>query len=154
MVDHLPGTPDGKIHLVPDALDREAPAGLYAYRGDPGSPRFPLALVSPATRRTISSTFGQLHRDPVPLTLHPDDATARGLEPGDRLRVWNDLGEVRCQLAIDPDLRPGVAELPKGLWSHHTENGNTSNALVPDTYTDLGDGACFNDARVEVEAAD
>ena len=46
--------------------------------------------------------------------------------------------------------RPGVVALPKGLWSHHTENGATSNALSPDTLSDLGAGACFNDARVEV----
>ena len=26
----------------------------------------------------------------------------------------------------------------------------TGNALVPDSLTDLGAGACFNDARVEV----
>ena len=41
--------------------------------------------------------------------------------------------------------------LPKGLWRRHTANGYTANALVPDTLTDLGGGACFNDARVQVE---
>ena len=29
-------------------------------------------------------------------------------------------------------------------------NGSTANALVADAATDLGEGACFNDARVEV----
>ena len=43
--------------------------------------------------------------------------------------------------------------LPKGLWRKHTANGFTANALAPDTLTDLGGGACFNDARVQVEAA-
>ena len=28
--------------------------------------------------------------------------------------------------------------------------GHTATALAPDTLTDLGDGACFNDARVQV----
>jgi hypothetical protein len=42
-------------------------------------------------------------------------------------------------------------QLHKGLWSHHTRNGATANALAPDTLTDRGDGACYNDARVEVE---
>jgi hypothetical protein len=28
----------------------------------------------------------------------------------------------------------------------------TANALTPSTLSDLADGACFNDARVEVEA--
>ena len=40
---------------------------------------------------------------------------------------------------------------PKGVWRRHATNGFTSNALVPDTLTELGGGACFNDARVQVE---
>ena len=40
--------------------------------------------------------------------------------------------------------------LPKGLWRRSTRNGVTGTALVPDTLTDLGGGACFNDARVQV----
>ena len=41
--------------------------------------------------------------------------------------------------------------LPKGLWSHNTLDGNTANAVCPDSLSDLGGGACFNDARVQVE---
>jgi anaerobic selenocysteine-containing dehydrogenase len=67
------------------------------------------------------------------------------------VRVWNDLGEVVTHAHLDPDLKPGVAQLHKGLWSHHTRNGATANALAPDTLTDRGWGACYNDARVEVE---
>jgi anaerobic selenocysteine-containing dehydrogenase len=150
-VDVLPFTPDRRIHLMPEALDREAPDGLYAFRPDPGSARFPLALISPATERTISSTFGQLVEGPVPLGMCPADAAARGVAEGDVVRVHNELGEVSCPARLDPGLRPGVVVLPKGLWLRHTLGGGTSNALVPDDFTDLGDGACFNDARVEVE---
>lgn len=150
-VDVLPRTADQKVDLVPEALDREAPEGLYGYRELPASAAFPLALISPATSRTISSTLGELHRKLVPLELHPEDAARRGLGEGDAVRVWNDRGEVRTALRLNPDLVPGVALLPKGLWSHHTRSGTTANALVPDSLTDLGAGACFNDARVEVE---
>jgi anaerobic selenocysteine-containing dehydrogenase len=150
-VDVLPRTPDGKVHLVPEELDREAPQGLYAYQPDPATERFPLVLISPATGRTISSSLGELHPRPVPLELHPADAGARSIAEGDPVRVFNALGEVRCRARVNPDLRPGVALLPKGLWSHNTESGTTANALVPDTLADLGGGACFNDARVQVE---
>jgi anaerobic selenocysteine-containing dehydrogenase len=149
--DSFPLTPDRKVHLVPAALDREAPRGLYTFQEDPASPSFPLALISPATSRTISSTFGQLVRKRIPLEIHPGDAAARGISEGDAVRVWNDLGEVRLNARLNPDLRPGLVMLPKGLWSHNTLSGTTANALSPDTYTDLGQGACFNDARVEVE---
>jgi anaerobic selenocysteine-containing dehydrogenase len=67
------------------------------------------------------------------------------------VRIWNDLGEVRTLARLTADLRPGLVLLPKGLWSRHTQTGATANALAPDTYTDLGQGACFNDARVQVE---
>ncbi|HEY6320095.1 MAG TPA: molybdopterin-dependent oxidoreductase [Thermoanaerobaculia bacterium] len=150
-VDVFPRTADQRIDLVPEALDREAPAGLYGYRELPPSGAFPLALISPATSRTISSTLGELHRQLVPVELHPEDAARRGLGEGDAVRVWNDRGEVRTALRFNPDLAPGVALLPKGLWSHNTRSGTTANALVPDSLTDLGAGACFNDARVEVE---
>ena len=151
MVDVLPATADGKIHLVPEELDREAPHGLYAYQDDPATESRPLALVSPATHRTVSSTLGQLYRKQVAVELDPADARRRGLENGDRVRVYNHLGEVRCRVRVSDDLRPGVACLPKGLWSANTENGATANTLAPATLTDLAGGACFNDARVEVE---
>ena len=86
--------------------------------------------------------------------MHPDDAAARGIADGDAVRVWNELGEVRCTVRLNADLRPGVVLLPKGLWSHNTAHRRRRRTRWPPTrYTDLGGGACFNDARVEVEAA-
>jgi hypothetical protein len=41
--------------------------------------------------------------------------------------------------------------LPKGLWAKSTINGSTATALVPDSLTDIAGGACFNDARVQIE---
>ncbi len=152
-VDAFPQTADGRIHLVPETLDAEAPGGLYAYRPDPGSVRFPLALISPATDKTISSTLGELNRSRVPLELNTDDAARRGIEDGEPVRVFNELGEVRCRARVTDSLKPGVVLLPKGLWAHNTDTGATANALAPDTLTDLAGGACFNDARVEVEKA-
>ncbi|MEO6193591.1 MAG: molybdopterin-dependent oxidoreductase [Thermoanaerobaculia bacterium] len=149
--DAFPLTPDRKIHLVPEALDREAPYGLYAFQEEPGDGRHPLALISPATARRINSTLGQLEKGQVAVEIHPRDAEARGIAGGDAVRVWNDLGEVRVAARLNPDLRPGVAYLPKGLWSHNTLSGTTANALAPDTLADLGKGACFNDARVEID---
>ncbi len=150
-VDYLPRTEDGKVHLVPPDLDAETPHGLYRYQPDPATTRFPLALISPATNRTISSTLGELHRKQVPVMMHPDDATARGISGGDTVRVWNELGEVHCLASVRDETRPGVVMLAKGIWRHNTLNGMTSNLLVPDAYTDLGDGAVFNDARVDIE---
>jgi anaerobic selenocysteine-containing dehydrogenase len=149
-VDVAPGTPDGKITLWPEALDREAPLGLYAFVPDPGSDDYPLALISPASERTVSSTLGELDRPPVRLEMHPDDAISRDLEDGDDVEVVNALGKLECSVKVTVLVRPGTVAFPKGVWRRHTANGLTSNALVPDSLTDFAGGACFNDARVQV----
>ena len=148
-VDVFPDTPDGKIHLVPAALDREA-GGLYTYRGDPSTTEFPLALISPALATQISSTFGQLRKAPAQIELSKSDAAARGVVTGDPVRVWNTLGEVHCLAKVSGEVRDGVCVLPKGLWRKHTHNGFTANALIPQTFADLGGQAAYNDARVQI----
>jgi anaerobic selenocysteine-containing dehydrogenase len=149
-VDVFPLTPDRKINLFPDALEAEAPAGLYAFQPDPATEQYPLALISPASEKTVSSMLGELRERPGMLQMHPSDAAERGLSTDDPVRIFNDLGEVHCPVAVTPNVRPGTVSLSKGLWRKSTFNGSTSNALSPDTLTDLGAGACFNDARVQV----
>jgi anaerobic selenocysteine-containing dehydrogenase len=149
-VDVLPATPDGKVELCPADLDEASTHGLYHYQPDPGSERYPLALISPAIAQQISSTFGQLRKAPVAVELSPDDAGARKILDGAQVRIWNDLGEVVCRARISPHVRRGVAVLPKGLWRHHTANGASSNALIPQGVADLGGGPVYNDARVDI----
>ncbi len=149
-VDVFPNTNDGKVQLWSEALDAEAPQGLYSFIADPATEQFPLALISPASERTISSTLGELDRPAVRLEIHPADAQPRDLEDGDVVRVFNALGVLECPVKITGLVRPGTVSFPKGVWRRHTANRLTSNALVPDTLTDLGGGACFNDARVQV----
>jgi anaerobic selenocysteine-containing dehydrogenase len=149
-VDVFPNLPDRKVHLFPEEYERAAPLGLYQFQQDPATDRFPLTLISPASERTISSTLGELPRPDVKLRMNPDDASVRGLEDGDDVRVYNELGEVHCSLNVTPSIRSGTVSLPKGLWRRSTMNGFTTTALVPDALSDIGAGACFNDARVQV----
>jgi anaerobic selenocysteine-containing dehydrogenase len=149
-VDVFPNTPDRKVQLFSEELDESAPLGLYRFQPDPGTAQFPLALISPASERTISSTLGELPRSDVKLLMNPDDARERELSDGDMVRIFNELGEVHCPLNVAPTIRRGTVSLPKGIWRRNTRNNATGTALVPDTLTDLGGGACFNDARVQV----
>lgn len=141
----LPPTADGRAHLTPPVL------GADPFRYETPDETFPLALISPATSRTISSTLGEYNLPRLELTLHPDDAASRAIGDGDAVRVFNDLGEVHCTARLDPGLRPGTAAMPKGAWRRASANGRTSVALCPDHLGTAG-GACFNDARVEVAA--
>jgi anaerobic selenocysteine-containing dehydrogenase len=149
-VDVFPNTHDRKVDLFPVEYESSAPMGLYAFQPDPATVQYPLALISPASDRTITSTLGQLPRSDVKLLMHPADAEARRLADGDLVRIYNELGEVHCPLQVAPAIRPGSVCLPKGLWRRSTRNGATGTALVPDALTDIAGGACFNDARVQV----
>ncbi len=130
-------------------LPRPPPACIR-YQPDPSTAQFPLALISPATEKTISSTLGELRERAALLHIHPEDAATRGIAQSDPVRVFNALGELHCPANLNADVRQGTVAFSKGVWRRNTYNGSTSNALVPDTLTDLGDGACFNDARVQV----
>jgi anaerobic selenocysteine-containing dehydrogenase len=149
-VDVWPKTADGKVHLCPESLDAEAPVGLYGYQADPGSERYPFALISPGSERTVSSTLGELARPDVVVDINPQDAEPQQIEDGDTVCVFNDQGDVQVRARVSPLVRPGTLSMPKGVWRRHTVNGWTSNVLVPDGLTDLGGGACFNDARVQM----
>jgi anaerobic selenocysteine-containing dehydrogenase len=142
-----PGTDDGKIHLYPAALGPEP----YRYLDDPATPACPIALISPASNKTISSTMAEYNLPAARLEMNPEDAVERGLCQGDAVRVFNRLGEVHCLLDLDSRLRPGVASLAKGIWRKATLNRSAGTALVPDETTAVSGGACFNDARVQVE---
>jgi anaerobic selenocysteine-containing dehydrogenase len=149
----FPKTPSGRVELTSRYLERFYGQRVPTYR--PLAESAPLTLLSPASDQRITSTFGGLPSgDGVPaLEMHPTDAAARRLTEGARVRVWNGLGEVFLKLEITEAVRPGVVSSPKGAWMKTSENGQTVSALAPATHADLAQGACFNDARVEVEAA-
>jgi anaerobic selenocysteine-containing dehydrogenase len=99
----------------------------------------------------ISSTLGEFNYPTLRLTIHPADAAARHITDGDTVRVFNELGEVVCRAHVSAGIREGVVSLPKGAWRKSSLNGFTATALCPDDTNVVGGGACFNDARVEVE---
>ena len=137
---------DGRAHLV-----------------DPmhGAPRYvavtathPLTLISPASSKLVNSMFGEFQSPSPTIALHPVDAAARGLIAGQRVRVWNDLGELVVPVEVRDDTRPGVAVMSKGVWLRNHDDGVGVNALTPATGDALGNGACFNDTFVEVTLAE
>ena len=146
----VPRTPSGRIELESAALSAKYGAALPSYR--PVTSRYPLTLITPASDKRITSTFGGLRANdsPSPLEMNPADAAARGLVDGAAVKVWNDLGEVFLPLRITADVRPGVISSDKGAWLKTSRNGQTVSALAPTHKADLAEGACYNDARVEV----
>jgi anaerobic selenocysteine-containing dehydrogenase len=147
----FPKTPSGKIELRSSYLEKAYGQPLATFR--PVHSPYPLMLISPASDKRTTSTFGGLrYSDDVRLDMHPEDAAERQLRNGTMVRMWNDLGEVHLRLRITEDVRPGLVCSLKGAWFRTSANGQTVSALVPSHYADLCEGACFNDTRVEVAA--
>ena len=147
----LPRTPSGKIELLSQTLGNRYAASLPGYR--PVESSYSLTLITPASDKRITSTFGGLAAsdDTPTLDMNPVDAAQRGLTDGMRVRVWNDAGEVFLPLRVTTIVRPGVVVSEKGAWLRTSSNGQTVSALAPTHKADLAEGACFNDARVEVQ---
>jgi anaerobic selenocysteine-containing dehydrogenase len=148
----FPKTPSGKVELASTYLAEKYGARLPTWRSYQ-SP-LPLILISPASDRRITSTFGGVpaSESPPPLEMHPEDARARRLRDGDRVRVWNDLGEIHLPVRLTDTVRKGVVATLKGAWLSTSDNGQTVSALCPAHHADISEGACFNDTRVEVAA--
>ena len=101
----------------------------------------------------MSSTLGEFNLPELAVTIHPSDASSRGITSDDRVRVFNELGEVECIARVDERVAPGVVHMPKGAWNKSSRNGRVSTALSPAHVNEVAGGACFNDARVEVQTS-
>jgi anaerobic selenocysteine-containing dehydrogenase len=147
-----PRTPSGKVELESATLGARYGATLPGYR--PLASAYPLTLITPASDKRITSTFGGLAaNDAAPvLEMNPADAAARGLIDGASVKIWNELGQVFLRLRITAAVRAGVVSSEKGAWLRTSPNGQTVSALAPAHKADLADGACYNDSRVDVDA--
>lgn len=146
----------------PRQFEDSFPPGDRAALVDPqhGPPTFqpltatlPLTLISPASSKLINSMFGEFQSPSPAVTMHPFDARTRNLSAGQQVVVFNDIGSVATELQITEDTRPGVVVMSKGVWLRHHTDGWGVNALTPASGDPLGNGACFNDALVDVRPA-
>lgn len=153
-------TPSGKIELWSDEARArwgvpELPSWTEAgERPDPAG-RFPLHLLTPNTKNRIHSQFGHLETirrmAPAPfVAIHPTDARARGVAEGERVRVFNERGELRLPARFDHGLKRGCVAITNGFW---LTEGAAVNLLSEGRETDMGHGAAFHDNAVQVERA-
>ena len=127
-----------------------------AANGDPTlAERYPLALIAPASHHFLNSIFPNKpalrdKQGPLTIGLHPDDAAARGLTAGDRVRIHNDRGAFEAEVEITDAVRPGVVASSKGYWPKMLGGEANVNATVDERDSDMGGGAVFHDNRVEI----
>ncbi len=168
-------TPSGKIEVYSETIasfDYADCAGHAKWfdhdewLGGQQTKHFPLHLVSNQPRHRLHSQLdhgiaSQSHKikGREAARMNPNDASARGLQTGDVIRLYNDRGSCLAGLHISEAIMAGVIELPTGAWfdPQGWEGGvlevhGNPNALTPDIGTSsLAQGCSAHTCLVEVE---
>ena len=158
-------TASGKIEFYSETLAAAGQDGLPAYvpptesRWSERAKRFPLELLGRKADNYMNSTFANLDghrkmeaRTTQRLEMHPDDATSRGIANGDRVRVWNDRGEITLTATVDGAVPRGVVAARLD-WAKLSADGVNINALTSERLTDIGAAPTFYSVLVDVRKA-
>lgn len=160
------GTPSGKIELFsktiegfnyPDCPPHASWIAPDEWQGSASKDQLQLLTAHPAHRLHSQLNYASLRKeyavaDREPVTIHPDDAKARGITDGELVRVWNDRGQVLVGARVSDGIKPGVICIHEGAWPD-LENGicknGSANVLTADIPTSrLANGCAGNSALV------
>ncbi len=157
-------TPSGKCELRCERLAALGHDPLPTFIPPAESPasapelakRFPLQLLTPPSPHFLNSTFVEvdsLRRSAIEpqLEISVVDASARGIQQGEMVRIFNDRGSFVARALVGDSVRPGVVVSPSIWWNKHSPGNRNSNSTTPTRLTDLGGGATFFDNLVQVE---
>ena len=157
-------TPSGKCELYSETLARQGHDPLPTFvppresvRSNPElAQRYPLAFISPPARNFLNSSFANLPgfvaEEKAPrLEIHAEDARARAIETGERVRIFNDRGSFTAVARVGERARTGVVVAPSIWWKKLSPDGANANVVTGQGLTDLGRAATFYDCLVEVE---
>ena len=159
-------TPSGKCELFAESLARSGHDPLPTYvpprESVESAPdlasRYPLAFISPPAHHFLNSTFSAqpvfVRRESEPFVhIHPKDAEVRGIRDGQSVRTFNDRGAFVATVRVSDAAREGVVVGLSIWWPKMCPGGRNANAVTGQGLTDMGGGATFYDALVDVEPA-
>jgi anaerobic dimethyl sulfoxide reductase subunit A len=88
--------------------------------------------------------------------MHPEDAAARGIADGQRVRVFNDIGATILPAQVTDRIARGVVSIKEGAWFAPGADGadtqGCANVLTTDRSAPCG-ATTYNTNQVEIEAA-
>ncbi|MFM1907609.1 MAG: hypothetical protein RLZZ591_1286 [Pseudomonadota bacterium] len=153
-------TPSGKCEFFSQRLQDQGlcavPDYIPNHEALGTSSRFPLAMISPPARNFLNSTFVNvkslraIEGQPM-VEIHPLDATTRGIQSGDSVRVFNDRGSYHCSAVVTTRARISVVNGLGIWWRKLGTHGTNVNELTSQRLTDLGKAPTFYDCLVEIE---
>ncbi len=151
-------TPSGKLEFYSDEMAAQGLPPMPDWQPDPEDERqrsrWPLRLLTAPGYFLSHTAFSRVEflrrrEGPPSCVLHPEDAAARGLVDGQRVRLFNERGLVELVLRVADEVRPGVVLVPGQRPDGETGSG-TINLLCSDRYTDIGEGATYQSTWLEV----
>ena len=125
---HPLSTPSGRVEIASRRyFEATGFPEIPTWQEPPNDPRFPLLIITPKSPHRTHSQGSNLptarDRAAHALEIHPQDAAARGIADGMRVRVFNLRGETQVSARLNSDLLPGVVCLPEGVWFELDANG-------------------------------
>jgi anaerobic selenocysteine-containing dehydrogenase len=86
---------------------------------------------------------------PIPQTvwINPEDSKNIGIEDGEALEVYNDLGRIALRATVTDKVYPGVLWAPRPVTGM---DGNPMNSLASSTPQTIGRGPTFNTTKVKM----
>lgn len=119
--------------------------------------KYPLNIVTPKAHAFLNSQYAneknQQHRQgEQTVTIHPQDAEARGIQAGQLVRVFNDRGSFKGKAVLSDDTLPGLVVAILGYWHEHN-HGSAVNSISSNEFSNLGHAPSFSDNLVQVELA-
>lgn len=154
---HFP-TPSGKVEISSMLAERDGFSRLPLPLSDPPAREGRLRLLSPATAWTLNDSYGndagiRRRLGEQSVALHPEEATRRGLVPGELVSVQSETGQLTLPLVTTSDVPHGVAVIPKGRWPKLEAERANVNVLNPGDKADMGESTAVHGIEVVVERA-
>jgi len=154
-------TPSGKAELYSEALKTQGldPVADFTPPAESrhGSNRdtFPLELLARKADNFLNTTFSNLPsvqdmEETGLLEISGTDAKARQIASGDRVRVFNQRGDIELRARVDGKVQRGVVSATLN-WAKMTPGFQSINSLTSEKLTDMGNSATFYSVLVEVE---
>ena len=145
---YQPGEP---IDVLPDYV----PPRESAETSPELAKKYPLNIVSPKSHGFLNSCYANMDhkikgQGEQFVLINEIDAKSRGINSGDKIRVFNDRGSFEGDAKVTDDVNAGLVVATLGYWRQL--NNGTVNCISSAEFVNMGHAPTFSDNLVQVES--